>query len=53
MVSKNCDPALILLADHMSQNKKPKKTQQIDTELLLDLIRGLEDIKVGRIRRVK
>ena len=39
-------------SNHSNKNKVPKKLKEVDKELLEDLIRGLEDIKNGRIRQV-
>ena len=39
-------------SNHSNKNKISKKLKEADKELLEDLIRGLEDIKNGRIRQV-
>ena len=38
--------------NHSNKNKVPKKLKKADKELLDDLIRGLEDIKNGRIKQI-
>ena len=39
-------------SNHPNKNKVPKKLTEVDKELLDDLIRGIEDIKNGRIREL-
>ncbi len=34
-----------------SEYKKLKKLEEIDNELLIKIVKGLEDIKVGKIKK--
>ena len=38
--------------NNSNKNKVPKKLKEVDKELLEDLIRGLEDIKNGKIKQI-